>query len=42
MTRIMEADANSPYDVLGVNHNMAADNMKKRYGLCYTFWNQEK
>uniref|UniRef100_A0A1J3FHF8 DnaJ-like protein subfamily C member 14 n=1 Tax=Noccaea caerulescens TaxID=107243 RepID=A0A1J3FHF8_NOCCA len=31
VTRIMEADANSPYDVLGVNHNMAADNMKKRY-----------
>lgn len=32
----MEADADSPYDVLGVNHNMAADNMKKRYGFCYT------
>ncbi|EOA34933.1 hypothetical protein CARUB_v10020018mg [Capsella rubella] len=31
VTRIMEADADSPYDVLGVNHNMAADNMKKRY-----------
>ncbi|CAD5316342.1 unnamed protein product [Arabidopsis thaliana] len=31
VTRIMEADVNSPYDVLGVNHNMAADNMKKRY-----------
>ncbi|ESQ38633.1 hypothetical protein EUTSA_v10028527mg [Eutrema salsugineum] len=31
VTRIMEAEANSPYDVLGVNHNMAADNMKKRY-----------
>ncbi|KAH0910706.1 hypothetical protein HID58_034027 [Brassica napus] len=31
VTRIMEAEADSPYDVLGVNHNMAADNMKKRY-----------
>ncbi|VVB08629.1 unnamed protein product [Arabis nemorensis] len=31
VTRIMEADADSPYDVLGVNHNMSADNMKKRY-----------
>ncbi|KFK32070.1 hypothetical protein AALP_AA6G195600 [Arabis alpina] len=31
VTRIMEAEANSPYDVLGVNHNMSADNMKKRY-----------
>ncbi|KAF2536362.1 hypothetical protein F2Q68_00020748 [Brassica cretica] len=30
VTRIMEAEADSPYDVLGVNHNMAADNMKKR------------
>ncbi|KAL1194926.1 Chaperone protein dnaJ 49 [Cardamine amara subsp. amara] len=31
VTRIMEAEADSPYDVIGVNHNMAADNMKKRY-----------
>ncbi|XP_010415069.1 PREDICTED: transcriptional regulator ATRX homolog [Camelina sativa] len=31
VTRIMEAEPDSPYDVLGVNHNMAADNMKKRY-----------
>ncbi|XP_018459038.2 uncharacterized protein LOC108829934 [Raphanus sativus] len=31
VTRIMEAEADSPYDVLGVNHNMAADSMKKRY-----------
>ncbi|KAG2330228.1 hypothetical protein Bca4012_020183 [Brassica carinata] len=31
VTRIMEAEADSPYDVLGVNHNMPADNMKKRY-----------
>lgn len=42
VTRIMEADVNSPYDVLGVNHNMAADNMKKRYGFCYTFGIQKK
>ncbi|CAH2070705.1 unnamed protein product [Thlaspi arvense] len=33
VTRIMEAEANSPYDVLGVNHNMAADNMKKRKAM---------
>ncbi|KAJ0240966.1 DnaJ domain-containing protein [Hirschfeldia incana] len=31
VTRIMEAEADSPYDILGVNHNMAADSMKKRY-----------
>ncbi|KAL5700756.1 hypothetical protein ACHQM5_026164 [Ranunculus cassubicifolius] len=31
VTRIMEAATGTPYDVLGVNHNMAADNMKKRY-----------
>ncbi|KAJ4868027.1 DNAJ heat shock N-terminal domain-containing protein [Raphanus sativus] len=27
----MEAEADSPYDVLGVNHNMAADSMKKSH-----------
>ncbi|KAL5581995.1 hypothetical protein UlMin_014437 [Ulmus minor] len=31
VTRIMGAEADSPYDILGVNHNMAADNIKKRY-----------
>lgn len=31
VTRIMEVDADSPYDVLGVNHNMSSDNIKKRY-----------
>lgn len=31
VTRIMEAEAGSAYDVLGMNHNMSADNMKKRY-----------
>ncbi|XP_068663164.1 uncharacterized protein [Aristolochia californica] len=31
VTRIMECEADSPYDVLGVNHNMSADNIKKRY-----------
>ncbi|XP_065625904.1 pre-mRNA-splicing factor cwf23-like [Quercus suber] len=31
VTRIMEADADCLYDVLGVNHNMSADNIKKRY-----------
>ncbi|XP_054786690.1 uncharacterized protein LOC129292962 [Prosopis cineraria] len=31
VTRIMEAEADSPYDVLGVNHNMSGDNIKKRY-----------
>lgn len=30
VTRIMDADVDSPYDVLGVNHNMASDNVKKR------------
>ncbi|KAF7820069.1 DNA ligase 1 [Senna tora] len=31
VTRIMEVAADSPYDVLGVNHNMSSDNIKKRY-----------
>ncbi|KAG9444120.1 hypothetical protein H6P81_015460 [Aristolochia fimbriata] len=31
VTRIMECEADSPYDVLGVNHKMAVDNIKKRY-----------
>lgn len=28
----MEVDIDSPYDVLGVNHNMSDVNIKKRYG----------
>ncbi|KAF8411863.1 hypothetical protein HHK36_004422 [Tetracentron sinense] len=31
VTRIMEVEVDSPYDVLGVNHNMSTDNIKKRY-----------
>ncbi|KAL3638735.1 hypothetical protein CASFOL_016642 [Castilleja foliolosa] len=31
ITRIIGADEASPYDILGVNNNMAAENMKKRY-----------
>ncbi|PNY07607.1 DnaJ heat shock n-terminal domain-containing protein [Trifolium pratense] len=31
VTRIMEAGIDSPYDVLGVNHNMSDVNIKKRY-----------
>ncbi|QCE07996.1 nucleolar and coiled-body phosphoprotein 1 [Vigna unguiculata] len=31
VTRIMEVEADSPYDVLGVNHNMSDANVKKRY-----------
>ncbi|KAK9271165.1 hypothetical protein L1049_026754 [Liquidambar formosana] len=31
VTRIMGVEADSPYDVLGMNQNMSADNMKKRY-----------
>ncbi|KAG5540155.1 hypothetical protein RHGRI_020401 [Rhododendron griersonianum] len=31
VTRIMRAEVDSPYDVLGVNRNMSADNTKKRY-----------
>ncbi|KAH9625706.1 hypothetical protein KSS87_004113 [Heliosperma pusillum] len=31
VTRIMGADANSPYDIVGVNHKMVAENLKKRY-----------
>ncbi|KAK3037061.1 hypothetical protein RJ639_031778 [Escallonia herrerae] len=31
VTRIMGAEVDSPYDVLGVNRNMSEDNMKKRY-----------
>ncbi|CAI9095836.1 OLC1v1031859C1 [Oldenlandia corymbosa var. corymbosa] len=31
ITRIMGAEADSPYDILGVNRNMSAENMKKRY-----------
>ncbi|PKI62422.1 hypothetical protein CRG98_017228 [Punica granatum] len=31
VTRIMGADVNDPYDVVGSNHNMSTDNIKKRY-----------
>ncbi|XP_043689388.1 uncharacterized protein LOC122640299 [Telopea speciosissima] len=31
VTRIMAAEDDTPYDVLGVNLNMSTDNMKKRY-----------
>ncbi|KAK2457781.1 hypothetical protein P8452_04524 [Trifolium repens] len=31
VARIMEAGIDSPYDVLGVNHNMSDVNIKKRY-----------
>ncbi|GMP80664.1 hypothetical protein CsSME_00035682 [Camellia sinensis var. sinensis] len=31
VTRIMGVEVESPYDVLGVNRNMSADNIKKRY-----------
>ncbi|XP_027365342.1 uncharacterized protein LOC113872196 [Abrus precatorius] len=31
VTRIMEVEGDSPYDVLGVNHNMSSENIKKRY-----------
>ncbi|KAF9604494.1 hypothetical protein IFM89_006849 [Coptis chinensis] len=30
VTRIMEVETGSPYDLLGVNRNMSADNIKKR------------
>ncbi|KAL3845609.1 hypothetical protein ACJIZ3_003012 [Penstemon smallii] len=31
ITRLIGAEEDSPYDVLGVNHNMSIENMKKRY-----------
>ncbi|KAL6512106.1 hypothetical protein OROGR_021703 [Orobanche gracilis] len=31
ITRIIGAEKDSPYDILGVNINMSAENMKKRY-----------
>ncbi|KAK6129596.1 hypothetical protein DH2020_036667 [Rehmannia glutinosa] len=31
ITRIIGAEEDSPYDILGINHNMSAENMKKRY-----------
>ncbi|KAL8188790.1 hypothetical protein R6Q57_029545 [Mikania cordata] len=31
VTRIMGAEIVNPYDIVGVNRNMAADNIKKRY-----------
>ncbi|KAG9153043.1 hypothetical protein Leryth_012303 [Lithospermum erythrorhizon] len=31
VARIIGAAVDSPYDILGVNHNMSDDNMKKRY-----------
>ncbi|XP_061991141.1 uncharacterized protein LOC133709424 [Rosa rugosa] len=31
VTRIIDAEENSPYDVLGANQNMAPENIKKRY-----------
>jgi len=33
----MEVEADSPYDVLGVNHNMSDANVKKRYVLLCGF-----
>jgi len=32
---IMEVEADNPYDVLGVNHNMSSDNIKKK--VCCLF-----
>ncbi|KAM7507596.1 hypothetical protein LguiA_018049 [Lonicera macranthoides] len=31
VTRIMSVEADSPYDIVGVNRNMLAENIKKRY-----------
>ncbi|XP_077248782.1 DNAJ heat shock N-terminal domain-containing protein [Tasmannia lanceolata] len=31
VTRIMGVEVDNPYDVLGVNHKMSVDNVKKRY-----------
>nr|XP_011461669.1 PREDICTED: uncharacterized protein LOC101300325 [Fragaria vesca subsp. vesca] len=31
VTRIMEAEDDNLYDILGANHNVSADNIKKRY-----------
>ncbi|PON93525.1 DnaJ domain containing protein [Trema orientale] len=31
VTRIMSIEADCPYDILGINQNRAADNIKKRY-----------
>ncbi|KAI3715704.1 hypothetical protein L6452_22690 [Arctium lappa] len=31
VTRIMGAEVDNPYDIVGVNRNMSADNIKKRY-----------
>ncbi|XP_021288684.1 uncharacterized protein LOC110419880 [Herrania umbratica] len=31
VTRIMGVEADSPYDVIGANRNMSADNIKKKY-----------
>uniref|UniRef100_A0A0E0MXC5 J domain-containing protein n=1 Tax=Oryza rufipogon TaxID=4529 RepID=A0A0E0MXC5_ORYRU len=31
VTRILAADENSPYDVVGINWKMSSDNIKKRY-----------
>ncbi|KAL9245490.1 hypothetical protein vseg_019136 [Gypsophila vaccaria] len=31
VTRIMGVESNSPYDIVGVNHKMAAENLKKKY-----------
>ncbi|GKB85214.1 hypothetical protein Tco_0957486, partial [Tanacetum coccineum] len=36
VTRIMGADVDNPYDVVGVNRNMVADNLKKRQAFAYT------
>lgn len=39
----MGAEVDSPYDVVGVNRNMSAENIKKRYALnirfkIFMFW----
>lgn len=37
VTRIMDSEIDSPYDVLGVNHNMSDGNIKKKYAFLYLF-----
>lgn len=37
ITRIIGAEADSPYDVVGANKDMSVENIKKRYA-CICFW----
>ncbi|KAL9449468.1 hypothetical protein AB3S75_011404 [Citrus x aurantiifolia] len=42
VTRIMGVEGDCPYDVIGANHNMSAENIKKRYWKLSLFVHPDK